>query len=1438
MRPGDGSLITFSLDFKRCWAPCKSGSLASTNSNAELAGLDRVAARDRMHWSSPSIDRLVAQERMHWSLASIDRLVAQERVLWSSAVQYRLILLATALILFAVAPSLAKAEAEYSLTPPSVYHVLLGDLHVNYSIPSDVVMNHAFVRLDYWSRTRNRAIEVQSLGLPRGRSSGTLIFACGVIEIAGSYSFRMFTHRGGTMLTRASLDVRWPEITLSLPTELTALTSSAELRVNSTVTCAAKRGQFNFRIKLYHWRGGKSGAVTSVSRGKPEEMKGGNEEEMELIVPWSKAEQVSEITFPDVEENITKISLGCHLFDLNGWYRAVLVSTSLDAPRVAISNAMTVFWGHGYQLSVMRDSVFPCNAPLEILYSHPPCAGANDRIRFYSRTRTAAGSPASPLDRKYVKEFKADPDAGQMLLQCNMFSQKASGFCITYVSVTRGDVFTEQTERCFPAYPNSVFPIAGAWGEWTSWGACSVTCGPGKRQRFRFCDSPPPRHGGEFCHGGHVEWSPCIKHCQDMLPRTPLNSPVLDSSCPCGCNKAGAKEGRIIATGRCQGLSVWTLRVDSGQEMTLHFDYFHLNFSQQWVKIRDGESPKDRLLFSSSDPGYPVEVLTTGSVARVEFMTSPLISVSPTAPGAYSNFPVKATLPIHINGFIVSYHSTASPTTTAGPLLFRYREKPAMHSGVTIAGIAICGAAVVVAVVFVIVQRCTAKGRRAKYAMAASASADSPAQGGEDKQGGKTGTNDSPAHRPHSSAQSSSPSSQGNAIHVDMEVPLTGKMRRKASGRDSAISGERPERENTARDTSGHRSRKKKTRLKVNIEMNPAVIPTSNNERVSPTKTKVNAGTNNSKQDHAEMKSPHRLEIIDIDEAGNPCSPTKVRYTASSSPSSKQHRPHNRHRHPKDRQNRTEPPSTKFDLLRKLRQANRSESTSGSADKNDVSGSSRSKTPAQLPSDFERDVTGSSGSSVSTTKAEVNWPRDTSADKDGFGGIGAAHLVRAALSEVVGRTFGPSNAYDRHKRSAATGLGHQQHPHRRPPSEEIPLMDSMTSSLDSPSHFNAMVKSESQDSATTSFVNRDGLPPARRPTSLTASYNSNVSNEEKSPPLETHHKPKPLIGLSAAEKVSTVIPRPAKPSPSALTPTQSSIPPPPSASAIKSLSSEPRSNLTKKVLPQLRPYPFTTSSKPSSKLQHQPQAKPLGSHPSATTPQTPTPTQPSFDERLSSLPKPDGQSPRPYKRESPGPSTPSELSKTLTRSSNLSGSSTDAKGKVSDSVPSNSINLTPISINTSNPVSSTGGLSKAGGQTPGAVSSPKNLSIPSHLRDRISPEKADDSSPIGLSPNRTVAKGTPNSQGPPSPGKLSRTSSKASRSNLSSSMASPARSLPSEVEGLELEYDDFIEDDPLSYFDYEETQKLTFRGIERIGKAPVEEEEDEDEPGEASKVKL
>ncbi|XP_076872442.1 hemicentin-1 isoform X2 [Brachyhypopomus gauderio] len=60
-------------------------------------------------------------------------------------------------------------------------------------------------------------------------------------------------------------------------------------------------------------------------------------------------------------------------------------------------------------------------------------------------------------------------------------------------------------------------PVDGKWSSWVSWGACSVSCGGGTRQRTRLCASPAPQHGGRQCEGNdiHVDFcnsEPCPIH--------------------------------------------------------------------------------------------------------------------------------------------------------------------------------------------------------------------------------------------------------------------------------------------------------------------------------------------------------------------------------------------------------------------------------------------------------------------------------------------------------------------------------------------------------------------------------------------------------------------------------------------------------------------------------------------------------------------------------------------------------------------------------------------------------------------------------------------------------------------------------------------------------------------------------------------------------------
>ena len=57
--------------------------------------------------------------------------------------------------------------------------------------------------------------------------------------------------------------------------------------------------------------------------------------------------------------------------------------------------------------------------------------------------------------------------------------------------------------------------VDGAYGPWSNFGECSVTCGDGVQQRDRKCNNPAPLFGGLSCDklelGPNVETRVCSK---------------------------------------------------------------------------------------------------------------------------------------------------------------------------------------------------------------------------------------------------------------------------------------------------------------------------------------------------------------------------------------------------------------------------------------------------------------------------------------------------------------------------------------------------------------------------------------------------------------------------------------------------------------------------------------------------------------------------------------------------------------------------------------------------------------------------------------------------------------------------------------------------------------------------------------------------------------
>ncbi|KAM4677962.1 LOW QUALITY PROTEIN: SCO-spondin-like [Discoglossus pictus] len=75
---------------------------------------------------------------------------------------------------------------------------------------------------------------------------------------------------------------------------------------------------------------------------------------------------------------------------------------------------------------------------------------------------------------------------------------------------------------------------SGHWGEWSPWTDCTKSCGPGVRTRNRTCDSPKPRGGGDYCEGPISEVKECqLDECQVTNCSSIVGSVYSECGPPC-----------------------------------------------------------------------------------------------------------------------------------------------------------------------------------------------------------------------------------------------------------------------------------------------------------------------------------------------------------------------------------------------------------------------------------------------------------------------------------------------------------------------------------------------------------------------------------------------------------------------------------------------------------------------------------------------------------------------------------------------------------------------------------------------------------------------------------------------------------------------------------------------------------------------------------------
>ena len=68
-----------------------------------------------------------------------------------------------------------------------------------------------------------------------------------------------------------------------------------------------------------------------------------------------------------------------------------------------------------------------------------------------------------------------------------------------------------------PSFFSLSIPVDGNWVAWTTWSACTVTCGGGTKDRERTCTNPAPQYLGKDCVGVPDDRTDCnTHHCPSM----------------------------------------------------------------------------------------------------------------------------------------------------------------------------------------------------------------------------------------------------------------------------------------------------------------------------------------------------------------------------------------------------------------------------------------------------------------------------------------------------------------------------------------------------------------------------------------------------------------------------------------------------------------------------------------------------------------------------------------------------------------------------------------------------------------------------------------------------------------------------------------------------------------------------------------------------------
>ncbi|XP_071877325.1 thrombospondin-1 like protein golden goal isoform X2 [Bombus fervidus] len=195
---------------------------------------------------------------------------------------------------------------------------------------------------------------------------------------------------------------------------------------------------------------------------------------------------------------------------------------------------------------------------------------------------------------------------------------------------------------------------AAGWGPWSPWSPCSSSCFGGIRNRYRFCDTPPPKYGARFCQGKAIETEFCGKifwqasskneEWHNRIQNSICDSAVLAATkpevvadiglqCRCGCRIVLKHQPfrKILGanTQACPGRSFWLLQAQANFIIGLHLDQLQFPCPGQYFRVRDGNSLNADLLIDVTYDKMQFTVKTlisSGQNLLLEFFSDELLA--------------------------------------------------------------------------------------------------------------------------------------------------------------------------------------------------------------------------------------------------------------------------------------------------------------------------------------------------------------------------------------------------------------------------------------------------------------------------------------------------------------------------------------------------------------------------------------------------------------------------------------------------------------------------------------------------------------------------------------------------------------------------------------------------------------------------------------------